>query len=340
MSRIAEPLRRMGARVVARGREGDGETAPLEFRGPLPPRPLTPATHRLPVASAQVKSCLLLAGLHACGRTTVVEPVRSRDHTERLLARFGVPVDVADSPDGHKVSVTSEGLPRLTPADLEVPGDISSAAFWIVAALLVPGSELRLTGVGVNPTRTGLLEVLRRMGADIRLETTRVAVSAAGDEPVADIVVLTAGPGRSARSRGSGRAETGLEGTVVTAEELPSLIDEIPVLAVAATQAAGTTVVEGAGELRVKESDRLTALAVELGRMGAGIEIDGDRLIIEGGPPLRAGRVWAHGDHRMAMALGVAGLAGGSGHPTVVDGAEAASVSYPGFWTELARVAG
>jgi len=364
MARVARPLRRMGADVLARPADGgDEETAPLEIRGPLPPGPLTARVHRLPVASAQVKTCLLLAGLHAAGRTTVIEPFPSRDHTERLLRVFGVmvtdggrllggggypgavagPVGRAVSPGGHTVSVESDGWPLLHPVELAVPGDFSSAAFWIVAGLLVPGSALRLAGVGVNPTRTGLLAVLARMGAAgaVALEGLREAVDAAGGaesgEPVADIVVRGLEPARARR----GSVPGVLRATLVTAAEVPSLIDEVPILAVAATQAEGVTVIEGAGELRAKETDRLEALAGELGRMGAHIEAGPDRLVITGPTRLHPARVSARGDHRMAMALAVAGLLTEpvAGRQTEVAGFETAGVSYPGFRRVLEELA-
>jgi 3-phosphoshikimate 1-carboxyvinyltransferase len=370
MARVAHPLRSMGAEVAARPADGgDGETAPLQIRGPLPPGPLTARVHRLPVASAQVKTCLLLAGLHAAGRTTVIEPLPSRDHTERLLRVFGVavadggrllcggvspgaeadPVGRASSPVGWAVSVESDGRPLLHPVELAVPGDFSSAAFWIVAGLLVPGSALRLAGVGVNPTRTGLLAVLARMGAGraVALEGLQEAVAAAAGagagggagagEPVADIVVRGLEPARARR----GSVPGVLRATLVPAAEVPSLIDEVPILAVAATQAEGVTVIEGAGELRAKETDRLEALAGELGRMGAHIEAGPDRLVITGPTRLHPARVSARGDHRMAMALAVAGLLTRpvDGRQTEVAGFETAGVSYPGFRRTLEELA-
>jgi len=353
MARVAHPLRRMGAEVAARPADGgDGETAPLQIRGPLPPGPLTARVHRLPVASAQVKTCLLLAGLHAAGRTTVIEPFPSRDHTERLLRVFGVVVadgggflcggvspGAEADPAGWVVSVESDGRPLLHPVELAVPGDFSSAAFWIVAGLLVPGSALRLAGVGVNPTRTGLLAVLARMGAAraVALEALPEAVAAVAGEPVADIVVRGLEPAWARR----GSVPGVLRATLVPAAEVPSLIDEVPILAVAATQAEGVTVIEGAGELRAKETDRLEALAGELGRMGAHIEAGPDRLVITGPTRLHPARVSARGDHRMAMALAVAGLLTRpvDGRQTEVAGFETAGVSYPGFRRTLEELA-
>lgn len=324
MRRIIDPLRESGAEVEALG--GGGEWAPLRVRGPIPPRPLLGRRHRLAVASAQVKSCLLLAGLYSTGRTTVEEPVRSRDHTERLLAMLGV--DSGTTPDGA-VWVAGNGRPVITPFDLTIPGDFSSAAFFIGAALLVPGSELRLPGVGVNPTRTGLLEVVARMGGSVRLDNLRQPGRGAG-EPVADLVI-------SSPSRGNGDG-LGLRAAHVTAAEVPGLIDEVPILAVLATQAEGVTVIEGAGELRVKETDRLAALAAELGRMGADIRAGEDRLEISGPTRLSAVRVRSHGDHRLAMALTVAALI--AGPPDVIEGLSATAVSYPGFHEDLAAIGG
>ncbi len=353
MTRVAGPLRRMGATVVASAgaASGEEETLPLVIRGRVPPGPLDAGVHRLPVASAQVKSCLLLAGLHAAGRTVVVEPAPSRDHTERLLGIFGARVDTGRGPEGAWVAVESDGHPRLHAAEIDVPGDFSSAAFWIVAALLVPGSRLRLPRVGVNPTRTGLLRVLERMGAvagdegGVAVSGSETGAAVAGSETGAgagggETAALTA-RGGSVGGDGEPVADLlvrGLPGpgslraTTVQASEIPTLIDEIPVLAVAATQAAGLTVIEGAGELRHKESDRLEAVATELGRMGARVEVDGDRLAVWGPTPLRPARVSARGDHRMAMALAVAALVAAPGRPTEIVGSEACRISYPGFW--------
>lgn len=354
MSRVAEPLRRMGAEVRC---AGGGRSAPLDIRGPRPAGPLAAGDHVLAVASAQVKSCLLLAGLHASGRTTVIEPLPSRDHTERMLGAFGVKVLTGPggpvsrgsrtSRAGFAATVESEGVPGLMPADLAIPGDFSTAAFWIVAALLVPGSEVRLGGVGTNPTRTGLMTVLARMGAGDRIALeNRLGPGEGGGggrgigtEPVGDIVISglepASNPGRPGAAAGALRA------TRVGADEVPGLIDEVPILAVAATQAAGTTIIEGAGELRVKESDRLSALASELGRMGAQVEARGDNLIITGPTPLRPARVFSLGDHRIAMALAVAALVAGRGDTgrasgcTEVEGFEAAGISYPEFGRDL-----
>ncbi len=302
MGRVVRPLERMGARVD--GRSG-GELAPLAVRG----GGLRAAEFTLPVASAQVKSALLLAGLRAEGRTAVTEPSRSRDHTERLLPRFGVPVEV----DGLTVAVA--GPARLRAAEVEVPGDISAAAFFLVAAAVVPGSRLVLPGVGVNPTRAGLLEVLEAMGARVRRLNEREEAG----EPVADLEVEA----------------SELRGVQVGGDLVPRLIDEVPALAVAAACAEGVTEIRDAAELRVKESDRIAALARELGRLGAAVEELPDGLRIRGGRPLRGAECDSGGDHRLAMALAVAGLVAEG--ETVVADAACAAVSFPGFWEVLSR---
>jgi len=305
MRRVADPLRAMGAVVLARA----GDYAPLAVRGGA----LRGLAWRSPVASAQVKSAILLAGLQAVGTTSVTEPVRSRDHTERMLAAFGAACRVAGA------TVSLEGPARLRGRSLEVPGDLSSAAFFLVAAAAWPGGEVVIRGLGVNPTRAGLLEVLGRMGAQVEVKPA----GAAAGEPVADV-----------RVRG-GR----LTGARVEAAEVPRLIDEVPILAVAAALAEGRTVIQGVGELRVKEVDRLAALAGELGAMGVGIAVDGEALAIEGGAgqPLRGARVASRGDHRMAMSLAVAGLLAEG--ETVVEDVACVATSFPGFASLLAQVA-
>ncbi|MFO7172396.1 MAG: 3-phosphoshikimate 1-carboxyvinyltransferase [Bacillota bacterium] len=301
MDRVAVPLRQMGAQVD--GREG-GRLAPLVIRG----GGLRPIHYRSPVASAQVKSAVLLAGLSAEGETGVTEPARSRDHTERMLAGFGARVRV----EGTTAWV--EGRPRLEGQRLEVPGDISSAAFFLVAAALVPGSEVLIENVGVNPTRTGILDALRAMGAPIEVLNPREAAG----EPVADLLV-----------RGGGA----LRGTVIAGDLIPRLIDEIPVLAVAAAVAAGPTEIRDAAELRVKETDRIAAVAAELRKLGARVEERPDGMIIAGGARLQGGQVASHGDHRLAMALAVAAQVAAG--PVQIAGAEAVGVSFPGFFEQL-----
>jgi 3-phosphoshikimate 1-carboxyvinyltransferase len=301
MARIVTPLREMGAQVWARA----GDTcAPLAIRGGR----LRGIRYRTPVASAQVKSAVLLAGLFAQGETTVEEPAASRDHTERMLAAMGAAV----RREGPAVCLAPPSGP-LEPLNLRVPGDLSAAAFWMVAAALHPDAQVSLPGVGLNPTRSGLIDALRHMGADIEVGEERTV----GGEPVADISVRS----------------SSLTGTVVEGDLLPRLIDEIPVLAVAAALARGPTAIRDAAELRVKESDRLATVAAELRRLGARLEERPDGLVIEGGARLRGAAVNSHGDHRLAMALAVAGLLAEG--ETVVAGSEAAAVSYPGFWRDL-----
>jgi 3-phosphoshikimate 1-carboxyvinyltransferase len=263
------------------------------------------------VASAQVKSALLLAGLRASGTTTVVEPLATRDHTERMLRHMGVRVGT----DGTRVVVA--GGARLAPLDVTLPGDPSSAAFLVVAALLVPGSTVRITGVGTNPLRIGALDVLRRMGADVRIENVR---DVAG-EPVGDVVV------------GHGR----LHGTTITPSEVPGAIDELPILAVAAAVAEGETRVTGAEELRVKESDRIASLE-QLRPLGVDFTATADGFVVRGRPDARldGGTIATHGDHRIAMAFAVAGLRSAGG--VTIDDPVCADVSFPGFFPLLARL--
>ena len=265
----------------------------------------------LRVPSAQVKSAILFAALRAEGTTTVREPLPSRDHTERLLAHLGARVVRSAG------AIRLDGRQRLAGADVPLPGDVSSAAFLAVAALLVPGSELRLLDVGVNPTRTGALAILRRMGAPIEVVHTH---DVAG-EPRAELRVRNAP----------------LHGTTVTPAEVPGAIDELPILCVAAALAVGETAIQGAGELRVKESDRIAALE-QLRRLGVAMETTADGIVIRGsgGRRLAGGRVDSYGDHRIAMAFAVAGLVTDGG--VEVEGAECADVSFPGFFAELARL--
>lgn len=308
MRRVLAPLREMGARGSGTPRGGD-EGAPLTFEENADG--LRGMAHTLPVASAQVKSALLLAGIFAEGETWVHEPQRSRDHTERMLPAFGIPVTTHE--DGS-VSVRGGGRLR-SPGALRVPGDPSSAAFLVALATLLPDSDLRLEGIASNPTRMGWLAVLRRMGAEIR--GVEHAKAQAG-EPVCDLEV---------------RSTARLEATEIAAEEIPSLVDEIPILAVVATQAHGTTRIRGAGELRVKESDRLAEMARQLGAMGARIEELPDGLQIEGPTRLSGARLGAAEDHRIAMSLAVAAsIAEG---PSELHGAQWAEVSYPGFYDLL-----
>jgi 3-phosphoshikimate 1-carboxyvinyltransferase len=296
MARIAEPLRRMGATMFGRD---DGRLPPLTIQG----GDLHGIEYKLPVASAQVKSAILLAGLYADGPTVVHEPGPARDHTERMLAamRAGVEVDGA--------TITLRGSTGLSSLDIVVPGDISSAAYFIAAACLLPGSEVAVESVGVNPTRTGFLDALREMGADIRVENQREI----SGEPVADVVV---------RARD-------LRGIEAGGDQVPRMIDEFPLLAVAATQAQGTTVVSEAAELRVKETDRIANTAVELRKLGARIEERPDGFVVEGPTRLVGAQVNSHGDHRLAMSLAIAGLVADG--ETTIEGAECIEDSFPGF---------
>lgn len=304
MGRIVEPLRQMGASLW--GRAGD-QYPPLAVRG----GPLRGIRHESPVASAQVKSALLLAGLYAEGPTTVVEPAPSRDHTERILRGFGHQVEVT----GRAVTVASAR--GLAAVPVEVPGDFSSAAFFVVAASLVPGSRLTVAGVGLNPTRTGLLEVLQAMGSAVEVQDVREVCG----EPVGNLVV-TARP---------------LRGVSVGGALIPRLIDEIPILAVAAASAEGETEIRDAGELRVKESDRIAAIASELGRLGADLTERPDGLAIRGGHPLAGAPCSSRGDHRVAMALAVAALVA-RGETRIADTA-CVRTSFPGFFSLLRTVA-
>lgn len=301
MARVVEPLRAMGANID--GRAG-GTLAPLSIRG----GELTGMRHELAVASAQVKSALVLAGLQADGVTEVVEPHRSRDHTERMLGAFGAPVEV----DGESVRVRA-GEP--SPFELVVPADPSSAAFFAVAAAITPGSELVLEDVALNPTRIGFVEVLRRMGASIEV---RPSVERAG-ESVGEIAV----------------AYAPLRATAIGGAEIPAVIDELPVLAVAAAFADGVTEIRDAAELRVKESDRIGTIEQELSQLGIGVETYADGLAIRGGRP-QPGLLKSHGDHRIALAAAVAAHA--LDGETTVRGFRAAAVSYPEFLGDLDAV--
>jgi 3-phosphoshikimate 1-carboxyvinyltransferase len=307
MGRVADPLRRMGATVV--GRE-DGARLPLAVRGT---RPLKALHYSSPVASAQVKTALLLAGLWADGPVTVEEPALSRDHTERMLASFGARLAAAPG----RVSLTPGG--RLTGQPVAVPGDISSAAFFLVAGALLSEASVTVKNVGVNPTRTGVLDVLGAMGAGIRRAPENVPGAA---EPATDLSVSAAA----------------LRGVEIGGELVPRLIDEIPALAVAACAAQGVTRIRGAAELRVKESDRIAALTAQLGRMGAEISERPDGLEIRGGRRLRGTVVQSGGDHRMAMALIVAGLVAEG--TTVIEDAACIATSFPGFLAALNGLAG
>ncbi len=303
MARVMTPLRQMGATFMARS----GDRLPLGLAGAASPLPIR---YRLPVASAQVKSAVLLAGLNTAGRTTVIEPEPTRYHTELMLRHFGATVEVEDAPEGRVVSLT--GQPELTGRPVLVPGDPSSAAFPIVAALLVEGSDVLIRNVGLNPLRIGLLTTLWEMGAAITVENGRTQAG----EPVGDLRVRGTGP---------------LAGIVVPAARAPSMIDEYPILACLAAAGRGRTVMHGLGELRVKESDRLTAVAEGLAACGAVVSVDGDTLTVEGDghAPEGGGHIATRLDHRIAMAFLVLGLA--TRLPVTIDDEAAIATSFPGF---------
>jgi 3-phosphoshikimate 1-carboxyvinyltransferase len=314
VDRIVEPLAEMGAKISCR----DGRLTPVSIEG----RALHAIDYRLPVASAQVKSCLLLAGLLAEGETSVTEPAPTRDHTERMLISAGAEVATEElrtvagvgGPPARRISV--KPVERLESGSIEVPGDFSSAAFALVAAVLVPGSELRIEGVGLNPTRVGLLGILNRMGAPVAVEEGL----AAGYE-----------------ARGAIAARNGpLEATHVSAAEVPLAIDELPLVALLGCFAEGTTLVSGAEELRHKESDRIATVVEGLRGLGAEIEATDDGFAVTGTGGLRGGTLDAHGDHRLAMLGAVAGLASREGVDVL--GVEAAAISYPGFEADLASL--
>ncbi|MDX2245056.1 MAG: 3-phosphoshikimate 1-carboxyvinyltransferase [Leptolyngbyaceae cyanobacterium bins.302] len=308
MSRVVKPLRQMGAEIWGRQ---DGSLAPLAIQG----RSLQPTHYQSPIASAQVKSCILLAGLMTEGTTTVTEPALSRDHSERMLKAFGATIQV----DSETCSASVVGPAKLTGQSVVVPGDISSAAFWLVAGAIVPGADLTIENVGVNPTRTGVLEALHMMGADITLENQREVAG----EPVADLRVKGGAP---------------LKGCTIAGDLIPRLIDEIPVLAVAATFAQGTTIVRDAAELRVKESDRITVMATQLNKMGARVGELPDGMEITGNTPLTGAEVDSHTDHRIGMSLAIAAL--NSTGTTTIHRAEAAAISYPSFVETLSTICG
>ena len=300
MNRVIMPLSDMGACIKA---EGEGGSAPLDIRGGM----LRGIRYELPVASAQVKSAVLLAGLFAEGTTAVIQPVETRDHTERMLDLFQVKTQV----EGREITIT--GGQKIQPCDFVVPGDISSAAFWLAAASASPGARLRINNVGLNPTRSGILDVLIAMGANI----SSVAVGDDGGERFGEITVCG----------------EGLRGIEISGELVANIIDELPIIAVTAALAEGTTEIRDAGELRVKETDRIAAVAKNLRAMGAEIEEFDDGMRIRGGAPLQGACIESYGDHRIAMAFAIAGLfAGGE---TVIEDAGCIAVSYPGFQKDL-----
>ena len=310
MKRVITPLSRMGASFRC---DYDNGCLPFAVTGGT----LRGIHYTSPVASAQVKSAVLLAGLYADGETTVTEPALSRDHTERMLAGFGA--DIFHSLAGDPCTVTIRPAEKLSARHVFVPGDISSAAYFLCAGLLVPGSEILVKNVGINPTRAGILSVLTRMGADLELLNPREV----SGEPVADILV---------------RYTPSLKGTEIGGAEIPALIDELPVIAALACFAEGTTVIRDASELRVKETDRIAVMTEVLSAMGADIIPAEDGMIIRGGKPLAGTETDSHGDHRVAMSLAVAALAAEG--TTAIRDAACVDISYPGFFRDLEKLQG
>ena len=301
MGRLIEPLRSMGAEIWGRGKDS---FAPLVIRGGK----LHGIDFSLPIPSAQIKSAILLAGLFAQGNTVLHQPIPSRDHTERLLKQMGARLDL----EGSLISLTPLSSP-LSPLSLRVPGDISSAAYFLIAGAIHPNARITVRNCGINPTRRGIIDVLIAMGAKLKIENERWEAG----EPLADIVVES----------------SDLRGVEVGSDIIPGLIDEIPVLAVAGCIAKGETAIRDASELRVKESDRIAALSKELSKLGAEVEELWDGMIIHGGKSLLGTEVDSHFDHRLAMSLAIAGLVAEG--ETTIDHAQVAEISYPAFWQDL-----
>ncbi len=302
MKRIMTPLSMMGADITSVHNNG---CAPLHIKG----APLKGISYQSPVASAQVKSCVLFAGLYANGKTSVTEPFLSRNHSELMLSSFGASIETCGT------TATIEPEPVLTAQKVEVPGDISSAAFFIAAGLLIPGSELLIKNVGINPTRDGILRVCKRMGANLELLNTRTQCG----EPVADVLVK----------------HSELNGTVIEGDLIPTLIDELPVIAVMAACANGETIIRNAEELKVKESNRLEIIVHHLSEMGCDITGTEDGMIIRGGKPLHGAVLDSYLDHRIAMSFAVAGLVADG--ETEITNADCVNISYPGFYRDLLR---
>ena len=302
MKRIMTPLSMMGADITSVHNNG---CAPLHIKG----APLKGISYQSPVASAQVKSCVLFAGLYADGKTSVTEPFLSRNHSELMLSSFGASIETCGT------TATIEPEPVLTAQKVEVPGDISSAAFFIAAGLLIPGSELLIKNVGINPTRDGILRVCKRMGANLELLNTRTQCG----EPVADVLVK----------------HSELNGTVIEGDLIPTLIDELPVIAVMAACANGETIIRNAEELKVKESNRLEIIVHHLSEMGCDITGTEDGMIIRGGKPLHGAVLDSYLDHRIAMSFAVAGLVADG--ETEITNADCINISYPGFYRDLLR---
>lgn len=306
MARVVVPLRAMGANIT--GRAGD-TCLPIAVKG----GGLKAFHYDMPVASAQVKSCLILAGLYADGITSLTEPFKSRDHTEKMLASMGADIETGGT--GRPIKI--RGGAELNAIDMTVPSDFSSAAFFIAAALIVPGSELLIRNVGVNPTRTGLIDAVKEMGAGVELLNRREI----SGEPVADLYCKSAGR---------------LNAISINKEGIPAIIDEFPILCILAAQAEGITEIRGAEELRVKESDRISAMASELRKLGAEVEEYTDGLAIKGKAVLKGGSVESHGDHRIAMSMAVAALVAEG--TTVINNASCVDISFPGFFEQLNMV--
>ncbi|MFL6557242.1 MAG: 3-phosphoshikimate 1-carboxyvinyltransferase [Bacillus sp. (in: firmicutes)] len=300
MTRVTNPLMEMGARLDGRK---NGSFTPVSIRG----GGLKPITYELPVASAQVKSAIILAGLQADGQSTIIEPEETRDHTERMIIKFGGQIDK----DNKKIKVN--GGQKLTAATIQVPGDISSAAFFLVAGAVLPESEIVLKNVGLNPTRTGIIEVMKKMGADLEI----VQNEESSFEPFGDLIIKT----------------SNLIGTVIEGDLIPKLIDEIPIIALLATQAEGKTIIKDAEELKFKETNRIDTVVQELKKLGARIEATEDGMIIYGKSKLHGGTVSSHGDHRIGMMLAIAALL--CKDEAELENPEAISVSYPNFFSHL-----
>ncbi|MCE5194079.1 MAG: 3-phosphoshikimate 1-carboxyvinyltransferase [Nitrospiraceae bacterium] len=306
MARVIKPLREMGADITA---QADDIYPPIVIRGGK----LHSIDYQMPIASAQVKSSILFAGLYASGETSITEPIRSRDHTERMLKTAGADIKVS----GLNVKIRGLANNELNPADISVPGDFSSAAFFMVAALLVKNSDLTIKNAGINPTRTGLIDVLRKMGADIELINKKEV----SGEPVSDI-----------RCKNSGN----LKAVNITKEQIPALIDELPIICIAAAKAEGLTSIRGAEELRVKESDRIRAMSKGLKAMGVEVEEFHDGLNIKGSADMKGAVIESHDDHRIAMAFSIASLA--AEEITTIKGVSSVNISFPGFYKELQRL--
>jgi len=304
MGRLISPLRLMGAKIWGRGEDS---LAPLAIKG----GELQGINYPLPVPSAQLKSAILIAALFAKGETGIQEPLKSRDHTERLLQTMGVRLKV----DAQSISLTPPITP-LNPIDLYIPGDISSAAYWLVIGAIHPNAKIRIKDTGINPTRIGIIDVLLKMGARLRIENQRWTRG----EPFADLLIES----------------SELSGIEIDGELIPRLIDEIPVIAVAACTAKGVTIIKEAAELRVKETDRISHLVNEFSKLGATMEELPDGMAIYGGAKLRGAKCSSHYDHRLAMALGVAGLIAEG--ETLIEDAEVVEFSYPAFWQDMERI--